>query len=465
MGKYAAERVSSMKYIRTTVIIFMLTCILVMASHTNAEAAEDNYLKIGLKYGSSAVTACTIKSDSGFILGTTANRSFNEGMPLPGYTTLIATYEKGNVVLRDESGTLLSSDLGTSGCIMPSNYATGGVLSVDNIPYRDGIMLLAKSNNTMSVINYITTEHYVYGILNSELGSSNPKEALKAQAVAARSYAELNLGKHSADGFDLCSTTHCQVYKGYSGEYESTNDAADETSGEMIYYDGKPVNAFYYKNSGGYTQNSEDVWTYSFPYLRSVKDEYCPSYPWSTSLSFDTIRSKLEAAGYSPGAIQSVSISSQNATGAVSELKITGSSATVCLTKEKIRTVLGATIIKSNLFTLSNGDTSAGGTSWKIGNGLSVVTPGSKLYVINGSGTIKQFTEADPVYGHNGMTTTKLGSSGTQVLTVTGGTANFNGFGYGHGVGMPQDSAIEMAKKGFTYDEILKYYYTGIEIK
>jgi stage II sporulation protein D len=447
-------------------MVIMLTFVLFMASHVDTEAAtSDNYIKIGLKYGSSAVTTCTVKSDNGFILGVADNRSFVEGMPLPGYTTLVASYENGNVVLRDENGTTLSADLGSSGCIMPLDYKSGGILYLENVPYRDGIMLPAKSNNTLTVINYLTIEHYVYGVLNSELGYSNPEEALKAQAVAARSYAELNLGKHSADGFDLCASTHCQVYKGYSEEYKATNEATDETSGEMIYYGGKPVTAFYYKNSGGYTQNAEDVWTYSFPYLKSVKDEYCPSYPWSTSLSFDSIRSKLEAAGYNPGSIQSVSISNSNSTGAVAELKITGSNTAVCLTKEKIRNVLGATIIKSNMFTLSNGDTATGSSSWKISNGFDLVSPGSKIYVVNGSGNVKQFADGDPFYGHNGTSTASLGNNGSQAATVTGGTVNFSGYGYGHGVGMPQDSAIEMAKKGFTYNEILKYYYTGIEIK
>lgn len=455
-----------MKYLRITIIIIMLTCVLFATSYINAEAAaDDNYLKIGLKYGSNSVTSCTIKSENGFILGTVDDRSFEEGMPLPAYTTLVVTYENGNVAIRDENGTLLSSDLGSSGCIMPADYEDDGILYYDATPYRDGIMLLAKTNGTMTVINYITMEHYIYGVLNSELGYTNPEEALKAQAVAARSYAEMNIGKHSADGFDLCTSTHCQVYKGYSGEYDATNDATDETEGEMIYYDDEPVTAFYFKNSGGNTQNSEDVWTYSYPYLRGVEDEYCPSYPWSTSLSFDTIKTKLEAAGYSPGTVQSVSISNRNSTGAVSELKIVGSDTTVCLTKEKIRTVFGATIVKSNRFSLGDSVVSGGTSSWKISNGSSVVSSDSDCYVMNGNGTIDKL-DGDSVYASNGTSTVQLGSSqAEEVETVTGGTVCFNGYGYGHGVGMPQDSAIEMAKQGFTYDEILKYFFTDIELK
>ena len=430
-----------------------------------AEAAnQDDYVKVGLKYGSSSVASCTIESESGFILGTAVDRTFEEGMPLPAYTKITVSNESGNIVIRDESGVLLSADLGSSGCIMPADYGDGGILSLDGTKYRDGMMLLAKSGGTMTVINYLTLEHYVYGVLNSELGYTNPVEALKAQAVAARSFGELNLGKHIADGFDLCTTTNCQVYKGVAGEYPSIIEAVDGTKGEMIRYDGEPVTAFYFKNGGGYTQNSEDVWSGNEPYLRSVKDEYCPSYPWSTSLSFDAIRTKLEAAGFQPGTVESVSITGRNDTGAVSELKIKGSGATVYLRKDNIRTVLGATLVKSTMFDLAD-CTTAGSSGWKISSGISVVAPGDDVYVINGSGSVKKMDDEE-AYGSNGSTTLKLGSggSGTPVQTVTGGTAVFNGFGYGHGVGMPQDSAVEMAKQGFTYEEILKYYYTDIEI-
>lgn len=429
-----------------------------------AEAAsQDDFVKVGLKFGSGSVTSCTIESKSGFILGTALDRTFQEGMPLPAYTRITASNESGNIVIRDETGVLLSSDLGSSGCIMPADYGDGGILSLDGAKYRDGITLIAKTDGTMTVINYLTLEHYVYGVLNSELGYTNPIEALKAQAVAARSFGELNIGKHADDGFDLCTTTNCQVYKGVAGEYPSIIEAVDETRGEMIRYNGEPVTAFYFKNGGGYTQNSEDVWSEKQPYLRSVKDEYCPCYPWSTSLSFDAIRTKLEAAGFQPGTVESVSITGRNSTGAVSELKIQGSRATVYLRKDNIRTVLGAMLVKSTIFELADSTTS-GSSGWKISSGNSITAPADDVYVINGSGTVKKLDDEN-TYGYNGSSTVKLGSgSGTAVQTVTGGTAVFNGYGYGHGVGMPQDSAVEMAKQGFTYEEILKYYYTDIEI-
>ncbi len=456
-----------MKNRNRTIIIIMFTFLLLpfLTTFEAAAAAQDDYVKVGLKFGSGSVASCTIEAEDGFILGTTQDRSFIEGMPLPAYSKLVITNENGAIVIRDENGTLLSSDLGSYGCIMPADYAEDGILYFEDTPYRDGIMLLAKTDGTIAVINYITLEHYVYGVLNSELYYTNPIEALKAQAVAARSFGELNLGKHSADGFDLCSTTHCQVYKGYSGEYPSTVEATDDTRGQMIYSNGAAVTAFYFKNSGGYTQNSEDVWTYRHPYLRSIKDEFSPSYPWSTSLSFDTVKQKLEASGYSPGTIQSIAIKARNSTGAVCVLQIVGNNSTVTLQKEKIRNVLGSTIIKSLIFQLGDSyiEGAAGSSMWKISNGITAVSAEADLYLVSGNGTITK-TERVGIFGSNGASMIPLVGVTTGSEIVTGGTATFSGYGYGHGVGMPQDSAVEMAKQGFTYDEILKYYYTDIEL-
>lgn len=453
------------KFILSTVISIMFTFLMLpLLLDFEAEAAgRDDYLKVGLKFGSNTVTACTLASQEGFLLGTARDRSFEEGMPLPAYDKVVATNENGNIVIRDTDGVTLSADLGASGCIMPADYKEGGVFYFEGNPYRGGIMLAASPNGTLTVINYISLEHYVYGVLNSELYHTAPMEALKAQAVAARSFGELNLGKHAEHGFDLCTTTDCQVYKGYSGEYPETNQATDETRGEMIYCHGQPVTAFYYKNSGGFTQNIEDVWSNSQPYLRAVRDEYCPSYPWNASLSFGEVRDKLEAAGFQPGQVESISISGRNVSGAVSELKIKGSKATVFLRKAEIRNVLGATLIKSNMFGLGDSKIETGSSVWKISNGITTENPGKDVYVLGGSGESKKL-DTTSAYGSNGVSTVRLGTVPV-METVTGDTVIFGGYGYGHGVGMPQDSAVVMAQQGFTYDEILKYFYTDIEIR
>lgn len=435
-------------------------------SNSWAGDSAHSYIKVGLFYGNNAIEACTIRSEQGFILGSADESGFTEGMPLPAYTSIIVSVDHGAVIIKDENGTLLSAGLSSSSCLMPADYKNGGILYLGGTSYRGGLMFLEKGSPEMTIINYISVEHYVYGVLNAELHHTNPKEALKAQAVAARSFGYVCKGNHNSDGFDVCTTTHCQVYKGFSGEYAETNQAVDDTRGEMIYSKGKPVTAFYFKNSGGHTQNIEDVWYVSQPYLRAVRDEFSPSYPWTFSISFDTIRQKLEDSGYSPGNIESVAIKSRIPTGSVVDLEILGSNETINLKKEKIRNVLGATSVKSLMFQLEEGVESDSNyqTMIAVSNGSNTINLNSDVYIISGDNKISK-QQTSNIYGSNGNTNVKLNTQMNFTEIVTSGIVTFHGYGYGHGIGMPQDSAIEMAKQGFTYDEILHKYYTNIEIR
>ncbi|HYE69792.1 MAG TPA: hypothetical protein VEA58_14340, partial [Anaerovoracaceae bacterium] len=160
-----------------------------------------------------------------------------------------------------------------------------------------------------------------------------------------------------------------------------------------------------------------------------------------------------------------IAIKGRNSTGAVCDLQIVGSNSSVTLQKEKIRNVLGSTIIKSLIFQLGDSyiEGTAGSSAWKISSGIKTESPENNIYVVSGNGTVTK-TERVAIFGSNGVSTVRLDGGTTGSETVTGETATFSGYGYGHGVGMPQDSAVEMAKQGFTYDEILKYYYTDIEV-
>lgn len=441
-------------YILLTII--MLAFSAPLSAH-GAETGEP--VKIGLKYGSTAVKSATLHSASGVQLALVSASGWEEGMPLPGYSAVTAAVEHGAITLRDQEGVLLASDLGGTTCVMPLQ---GDTIQLENTAYRGGIMFYLNSNGSMNVINYLSMEEYLYGVLPAEIPRTSPAEAIKAQAVAARSFAGLNLNKHQKDGFHLCATTHCQVYHGYAGEHPETNQAADQTRGEVIYHQGKPVEAFYFKNSGGYTQNAEDVWSNAQGYLQSVKDIYSPEYPWSLSLSFESLRMKLEAAGLSPGTVQSVAIAERNAAGFVSALKIEGSKETVILKKEQIRNVLGAALVKSLRFDFSEGE-STGSGAMAISNGVQTVSADEQVYVLSGDGQAMKKTTGS-LYGSSGTSAVQMSQgSSTQQVTHRDPVV-FSGFGYGHGVGMPQDSAIEMAKQGYTYQEILKYYYRGIEL-
>lgn len=436
-----------------------------------------SYVKVGLRYGSTAQTSVSLMSPTGFQLGNVVSSGVEETMPLPAYTEVTASVENGQVVLKDAYGTLLSTGMGDSGCVMAVDYEGSGLVSFEGKHYRGGMILLANSNGTISVINYLPLEYYVYGVLNNEMGGSNPLEALKAQAVAARSYVAVNSGSHGSNGFDVCSTTHCQVYSGYDGENANTNKAVNETEGLFLYSEGKPVTAFYYKNSGGHTQNSEDVWSSALAYLKGVDDVYSPDYSWTATISFDSLKSKLEAANYSPGEIRSVAVKKRNSAGAVAELEIVGSSDTVVLKKEAVRTVLGGSQVKSTMFDLvgENSSSNSGNSqAAEVGGTGGRVKAGEYLYVLADGGLTAKL-QTSSLYASNGRTLQQLaaeglGIGGKQELTggltiTTSDPIVLNGKGYGHGVGMPQDSAIEMAKQGKNFREILQFYYKGAEIQ
>jgi stage II sporulation protein D len=359
---------------------------------------------------------------------------------------------------------------------VPSNYLEyleadvkdfDSVINYNGKAYRGGISFFLNANNTFNIINKLSINEYTYGVINSEMGSSNPLEALKAQAVVARSYALTNLGRHEFSGYDLCDSTHCQVYKGYSGETVKTNQAVDDTKNLAVYYENIPVAAYFSKNSGGHTQNVEDVWNDKLGYLVGVDDPYSPVYNWNAKLTFSEIESKLRWAGYNIGTLESIAIKSRNSSGAVDTMQYTGNSGKAIITKEKIRSIIGTSLIKSTMFEINSEFetyTSIAARGVYIrGDSLSNLNK-EKIYVLNASGETSELNKEN-AFVIDGNLTCKLFGTSSKDEVVTGNLINFNGMGSGHGVGLPQDSAIEMAKQGYDFKEILNYFYNDIEIK
>lgn len=164
-------------------------------------------------------------------------------------------------------------------------------ISVNSMAYRG----MLEINENGWIINTLNLEDYLMGVLPGEMPPSYPLEALKAQAVSARTYALINFRKHKF--FDLCSNVHCQVYKGVNFERQRTNIAVKETMGEVITYNGQLIKAYYHSSSGGITENSEDVWGEYCPYLRSVKDvEEVNNDIWTVSLSLEEIKMGINKA-------------------------------------------------------------------------------------------------------------------------------------------------------------------------
>lgn len=147
--------------------------------------------------------------------------------------------------------------------------AEGGFISAKNRWYR-GHLIIQNKNKKLTVINDVDLEDYIKGVVPSEMPSGWELEALKAQAIAARSYALANLGKRASFGYDLKDTPEDQAYGGASAETTKTNRAVDETSGLVLTYNYKVVSAFYSASAGGQTVTAKEAWGNDVPYVRSV---------------------------------------------------------------------------------------------------------------------------------------------------------------------------------------------------
>ncbi len=364
--------------------------------------------------------------------------------------------------------------------------------------YYGGFRYERIGGGALTVVNIVDLETYIKGVVPYEMSSSWPLEALKVQAVCARSYAYINIhsGKHTSYHFDVCNTTDCQAYYGAgtnSSSYqatERTDQAVDETAGEYAWYDGQVIEAFYSSSHGGASESVYNVWGTSleqYPYLCGVEDPYEAdmanknSYSsWTVSYTSSELAQRLENYGYDASSgIESLTLTYSDL-GNVIQVRVNyrdGGSDTI--RPSSMRSVFGISSIR---FTVNGQAASSGsGTTSSSGGGLTAngstsldsqgtytVISGSGslsqagldgLYAISGSGSITPAEDAASGGGSGTDTPT-----GTQV-TVSGSSYTFQGSGNGHQLGLSQYGAWAMAERGFTYDEIIEFYYPGTYVR
>lgn len=337
--------------------------------------------------------------------------------------------------------------------------------------YR-GKLEIINNSGSLTAVNVLSMEEYLYSVVASEMPSSWAKEALKAQAVASRSYSYSKQGAHSSSGYDLCDSTHCQLYTGISGEAESVREAVDETKAIMAYYNSIAINGVFSSSNGGYSADSKSVWNYDCPYLVAVEDsQELGGKVWQRTFNFSDI---ANAVG-NIGAVQSISIEKDSTSGRVNKMIIKGSSGEKILERENIRTffsALGGSLESRNFNIAQSTSTNLGSTTSAIsvvskdgvsslGNSVTASSSSSTESIsLQGSYTINSTNAKTP------LSLITITNSAPLAQTISGTTTvTFSGKGWGHGVGMSQYGAKTMAENGATYDQILKHYYTGIEIK
>ena len=254
-----------------------------------------------------------------------------------------------------------------------------------------------KGKNGLYVVNEIPFEEYVKSVVTAEAGTNWEMEALKAQAVISRTYAVYQKNMNGNLRYHITSTVLHQVYKGNYSDARAAN-AVEKTSGEILTFNGKPIEALYHSTSGGKTELPEEVFGKSYPYIKSVESscEASPYWIWERKIPLSEIEKSLNITGF-----KDMAVKSYTSTGRVKELTVTSES--------------GESTIKSNDFRKQLGWQRLPSTNFNM---------------------------------------TKLNDS-----------IIFEGKGYGHGTGLCQWSALEMAKKGKNYKEILSFFYPGTEIQ
>ena len=158
----------------------------------------------------------------------------------------------------------------------------GEDISVNGNLYRGSIRALVRGDKTLTV-NILPLEDYLYGVVPSEMPYYWPMEALKAQAVLARTYTLKALSRNSKKDYDVTSSFDSQMYKGKSSEHQSTNEAVDLTKGEVVLYNNSLAEVFYHSTCGGHTENAMNIWNINdLPYLKGVECNYCVNSQWKS---------------------------------------------------------------------------------------------------------------------------------------------------------------------------------------
>lgn len=317
---------------------------------------------------------------------------------------------------------------------------------------------------TVTAVNVVPLEQYLYGVVPCEMPASWQMEALKAQAVCARSYALMKAGYHAETdikrGFRMVDTVQSQVYGGISREHKRSNAAVDATKGKTLCYENRTVAGYYFAASGGHTENVEDVWGVTIPYLQGVPDinETNPSVkPWKVTLKTEELERLLQAEEKSVGDITKVLQEVTTSSGRVYSLRVIGRLGSIGLPTDALRNVMDFA-----------------GTKFRV------VEPGTvpdKVTVQGASETKAAAIHDCYVIGADGQVQSAEGLSDQYVVLSEDNLTNypryapeddeylFAGMGSGHGVGMSQSGANGMAEKGFTYTEILEHYFTGISVR
>ncbi len=276
-------------------------------------------------------------------------------------------------------------------------------VTINGHRFRGEVLLIRTPQNRITAVNSINVEDYVKGVLYHEVSHHWPMEALKAQAVATRTYAMYSINSLTKD-FDVTNDIYSQVYGGRNSERYRTGLAVERTAGKILMYNGNILPAYFHATCAGMTEDASELWGINLAPLKGVPCQFCKDSPhmsWKKNYRLKDMQDSLNKHGYVMGLIKDISVLQRDRSGRISQMKVTGRDGRELLISGKdFREAIGPNDLKSNNFEVQ----------------------------------------------------------------MKGYFVDLIGKGWGHGVGMCQWGAFGMARQQFTFDQILKYYYPGVEI-
>jgi stage II sporulation protein D len=280
-----------------------------------------------------------------------------------------------------------------------------GVVVINHRPFR-GAIELERQGAGIRIVNRLSVEDYVRGVLQMETSDKWPAQALQSQAVISRTYALRNRGRHGRSGYDYCAQPHCQTYGGAAAERALTDAAVRRTRGEVL-VDRKRrlASTVYHSCCGGSTESAENVWEHGGqPYLKATRCPWCkgsPRYDWVAKVPYALVNDRINAAGFKIGDVRAIGILSHTPSGRVYKVRVYGEKGSQDLLANRFRNIVDPGLIRS--------------TYW------------SGVSKLNGAWQI-------------------------------------HGQGWGHGVGLCQWGMKTLADKSMSYGQILRLYYKGVEV-
>ncbi len=325
-----------------------------------------------------------------------------------------------------------------------------GTTKVDGRSYRGYILADRINSSAIAVVNLVDFDDYTASVVGSEMYASWHIEALKAQAVVARTYAA-TVKSYKNYGIDVTDDTRTQAYNGISSETASTRQAAQETSGIIVLYNQAPAQTYFTASSGGKTADVYSAWGggAGLDYLKSVPDPYedtgnIPNGVWRVSYTPEEIKAKLAAKNIHIGDIVNVYVADRGTDERVRKLTVIGTEGTHNFTFDSCRTFFG---LKSQFYSIT---APAKNDLYAFSEKVAALVSGIPT-VLTSSG-IQKVSEKTYVLTGDGLKAIEKNENDSYI---------FDGRGHGHGVGLSQYGAKGMAEAGFAFDEIIAHYYPG----